>query len=110
LSSNLFGAAVLPYWDDLFIYSKTWQGIYFASQGNAPNRMLVFEYYMSHYGSPNEFYHFQVVFFEAMLGIVEFIYFEADDGGVSCTIGVQGKIQTIFMFFLIHYFYFPRFW
>ncbi|CAF3435480.1 unnamed protein product [Rotaria sp. Silwood1] len=90
LHTNSFGAAVLPYWDDLYIYAKTWQGIYYASQGSAPNRILVFEYYMSHYGSPNEYYRFQVEFSEATSGIIEFTYFEAYDTGASSTVGVQG--------------------
>ncbi|CAF1161599.1 unnamed protein product [Rotaria magnacalcarata] len=94
LPSSYFGAAVLPYWDDLFIYSKTWQGIYYASQGTTPNRTLVFEYYTSHYGSPTEYYHFQVKFFEATPGVVQFIYYDAFDTGASCTVGVQGSSST----------------
>ncbi len=108
LPSSSFGVAVLPYWDDLDIYSKTWQGIYFASQGNSPNRMLIFEYYTTHYGSSNQFYDFQVVFFEASPNIVQFIYFDAYDTGNSCTVGVQSKCETILMYFLIDYFYFFR--
>lgn len=92
--NNPFGTAVLPYWDDLYIYSKTWQGIYFATQGNAPTRTLTFEYYTSHYGSPNEFYHFQVVFFEAIPNTVQFIYFDIYDLCASCTVGVQGTLEN----------------
>ncbi|CAF0974385.1 unnamed protein product [Rotaria sordida] len=97
LPTTSFGAAVLPYWDDLYIYAKTWQGIYFASQGTAPSRTLVFEYYMSHYGSPNQYYHFQVAFFEATPGITKFTYFDAYDTGASCTIGVQGSYNGQFI-------------
>jgi hypothetical protein len=100
LPSSSFGVAVLPYWDDLYIYSKTWQGIYYETEGNIPNRTLTFEYYMSHYGSPNEYYHFQVIFFEDKPDIVQFIYFDAYDTGVSCTVDVQGKTETIFLYLL----------
>ena len=46
---------------------------------------------MSHYSQPSTYFHFQVVFFEAKPGIVQLKYFEATDGGASCTIGVQSK-------------------
>ena len=46
---------------------------------------------MSHYSQASRYFHFQVTFFEAAPGIVEFKYFEATDGGISCTVGVQGK-------------------
>ncbi|CAF2897149.1 unnamed protein product [Rotaria sp. Silwood2] len=91
LSTTSFGTAVLPYWDDLYIYAKTWQGIYYAFQGTAPSRTLVFEYYMSHYGFPTEYYRFQVKFVESTPNIIQFIYFEAYDTGASCTVGVQGS-------------------
>jgi hypothetical protein len=55
---------------------------------------------MSHYGSPNEYYHFQVIFFEDKPDIVQFIYFDAYDTGVSCTVDVQGKTETIFLYLL----------
>lgn len=84
------GCTVLPFWDDLYIYRNTSQGIYYQSEGNNPNRKLIVEYYMSHYVLPNEYYHFQVIFFEYYPGIVQFKYFDATDGGDTCTIGVQG--------------------
>lgn len=94
LPSNSFGAAVFPYWDDLYIEAKTWQGIYYAVQGTSPNRALVVEYYLSRYAFPFQFYHFQVTFFEATPGIVQFTYFQVDDTGLSATIGVQSNANT----------------
>ncbi len=85
------GTTALPYWDDLYIYSGTSQGIYYASEGNAPNRTLTFEFYMSHFTQPSQYYHYQVLFFEGAPGIVQYKYFDASDGGVSCTVGVQGS-------------------
>jgi hypothetical protein len=90
-TSAFSGVTVLPFWDDLYIYADTSQGIYYQSQGIAPNRTLTFEYYCSHYLQPTAYYHFQVVFFENMPGVVQFIYYEATDGGASATIGVQGN-------------------
>jgi len=93
------GATALPYWDDLYIYSGTSQGIYYAAEGNAPNRTLIFEYYMSHYTQPTQYYHYQVIFFEGVPGVVQYKYFDASDGGVSCTVGVQGsRMQKFFCF------------
>lgn len=85
------GVTLFPYWDDLFIYSGTSQGIYYGVEGNSPNRSLIFEYYMSHYGQSSQYYHFQVIFYEGLPGVVQYKYFDASDGGVTCTVGVQGN-------------------
>ena len=84
------GVTAFAYWDDLYIYASTSQGIYYASQGNAPNRTLIFEFYMSHFGQSNQYYHYQILFFEARPNIVQYKYYDASDGGVTCTVGVQG--------------------
>ena len=91
------GATVFGYWDDLYIYSGTSQGIYKAVEGNSPNRTAIFEYYTSHFGASNEYYHFQILLYENLPGIVKIIYFDASDGGVSCTIGVQGELTILFL-------------
>jgi hypothetical protein len=85
------GVTVLPYWDDLYIYAGTSQGIYHGVEGNAPNRTLIFEFYMSHFGQSSQYYQYQVLFFEARPNIVQYKYYAASDGGVTCTIGVQGR-------------------
>ena len=91
LPANVFnGVTLFPFWDDLYIYGNTSQGIYYQSKGETGNREMIFEYYMSHYIQPNQFYHFQVIFFENNPGIVQYKYFDATDGGDTCTIGVQG--------------------
>lgn len=51
---------------------------------------------MSHYVEREQFYHFQVKFFENYPGIVQYKYYDATDHGDTCTIGVQG-------FFLFYY-------
>ncbi|CAF1140740.1 unnamed protein product [Rotaria sordida] len=88
-TNDFSGVTVFPFWDDLYIYSSTSQGIYYGTEGNAPNRTLIFEYYMSHYQQPSQYYQFQLKFFEATSGIVQFKYFYASDGGVTATVGVQ---------------------
>ena len=74
------GVTVLPYWDDLCIDADTSQGIYYGTQGTAPNRTLIVDYYQ-----------FQVLFFEAQPKKVPFKYYVASDRGASCTVGVQGN-------------------
>ncbi|UJR24156.1 hypothetical protein I4U23_027122 [Adineta vaga] len=92
LPSNIFSnVTIFPYWDDLYIYSNTSQGIYYQSDGKSPNQILTFEYYMSHYLQPKEYYHFQVIFFENFPNIFQVKYYEATDGGITCTIGVQAS-------------------
>ena len=91
MPANAFNSTtVFPYWDDLYIYLNTSQGIYYQSEGNSPSRKLIFEFYMSHYLQSEQFYHFQILFFENYPGIVQFKYFQATDQGGTCTIGIQG--------------------
>lgn len=45
---------------------------------------------MSHYIETNQFYHFQVCFFESLPGIVQYKYYDATDQGDTTTIGIQG--------------------
>lgn len=82
---------ILAYWDDLDIDNGTKQGIYFEVQGNHPNRTFVLEYYMTHFEEREQYYQFQVFFFEALFNIVQIKYFEAFDRGSSGAIGVQRK-------------------
>lgn len=89
-TSTFSGVTIFAYWDDLFIYPSTSQGIYYTSEGNAPNRTLVFEFYMSHFNQPSQYYHYQILFFESRPNIVQYKYYDASDGGITCTIGVQG--------------------
>lgn len=99
LPTNAFsGVTVFPYWEDLYFYANTSQGIYYQTQGNAPNRTFTIEYYCSHYLQPTEYYHFEIVFFENEPGIVQFIYYQAADSGASATIGVQGNwVKQLFI-------------
>ncbi|CAF4073163.1 unnamed protein product [Rotaria sp. Silwood2] len=90
-TSAFSGATILPYWDDLYIFANTSQGIYYDKQGNTPNRTFIIEYYCSHYQQSTDYYNFQVVFFENMPGIVQFIYYEVTDEGASATVGIQGN-------------------
>ena len=89
-STSFLSATVFAYWDDLYIYASTSQGIYYDIQGTIPNRTLIFEFYMSHHNQPTQYYHYQVIFFESLPGVVQNKYFQATDGGITCTIGVQG--------------------
>ena len=68
------------------------------AQGTVPNRTLIFEYYCTHYSQRREYYHFQILFFEHMPGIVQYIYYEVSDRGANCTVGVQGMITQECLF------------
>ncbi|CAF3422609.1 unnamed protein product [Rotaria sp. Silwood1] len=46
---------------------------------------------MAHYAAPTQYYHFQIVFFESSPNIVQYLYYQASDGGSSATIGVQSS-------------------
>ncbi|CAF1512992.1 unnamed protein product, partial [Rotaria magnacalcarata] len=90
-SSGFSGPTAFGYWDDLYIYAGTSQSVYYGTTGTYPNRNLVFEFYMAHFGAPNLYYRFQIVFFEATPNVVRYLYYQASDSGASCTIGVQSS-------------------
>ncbi|CAF3803527.1 unnamed protein product [Rotaria sp. Silwood1] len=81
----------LPYWDELVISDGTSEGIYYFINGNTSNRTVIFEYYLTHDTQPNEYCHFQVLFFEAKPNIVQYIYLDVTNGGKTATVGIQGK-------------------
>jgi hypothetical protein len=85
------GATAFFYWDDMYIYENTSQGIYYGTEGTAPNRTLIFEFYMSYFELPTKYYHFQVIFFEGVPGVVQYKYLEKSDGDAHSIIGVQGN-------------------
>lgn len=90
-TSAFSNITLFPFWDDLYFYENTSQGIYSQTGGTAPFRTFTIEYYASHYLQPSDYYHFQVVLFENRPGLVQFIYYEATDQGSSATIGIQSE-------------------
>ncbi|CAF2083439.1 unnamed protein product [Rotaria magnacalcarata] len=72
-------------------------GIYYDTQGIAPNRTLIFEYYSGQYRQSTDYCNFQITFYENVPGVVQFIYYDATDGGISATIGVQGSSSGPFI-------------
>lgn len=89
-SGSFTGPTAFGYWDDLYIYAGTSQSVYYGTTGVAPNRNLVFEFYMAHFTSTTRYYRFQIVFYENLPGVVRYFYFQASDAGASATIGTQG--------------------
>ncbi|CAF0968950.1 unnamed protein product [Adineta ricciae] len=87
------GPTALALWDDLMIYSGTSQGVYYPIEGGAPNRTTTFEFYTSKFNASQNYYHFQVKFYENQPDIVEYIYYEVSDKGGSATIGTQKSIS-----------------
>ncbi|CAF1080752.1 unnamed protein product [Rotaria sordida] len=90
-TSAFSDATILTYWNDLYIYANASQGIYYKKQGNTPKRNFITEYHCSHYQQSTDYYNFQVIFFENMPGVVQFIYYEVIDEGASATVDVQGN-------------------
>ena len=59
----------------------------------APNRSLIIEFYTSRLHDDQQYYQFQVIFFENVPGLVRYQYFHATDACQSCTIGVEGMMK-----------------
>jgi hypothetical protein len=75
--------------DDLYIYQGTQQGIYYEIVGETGSRQVIFEFYMSAYQRPTEYYHFSMTFYEDQPGVSLFKYYEVSRSGTSASIGVQ---------------------
>ncbi|KAK5696274.1 hypothetical protein LTR17_024352 [Elasticomyces elasticus] len=86
---GLPNTAVCPFWDDLYVYADTPQGVYYEVDGAAPTRNISFEWYTSHYSDPTQYYHFIATFEEANPGVTTFTYYEISDHGSSATVGMQ---------------------
>ncbi|OIW26518.1 hypothetical protein CONLIGDRAFT_476211 [Coniochaeta ligniaria NRRL 30616] len=89
-SSALPYYTVAPFWDDLYIYANTLQGLYYEVDGMAPHRSVTFEWYTSHYQAPTEYYHFTITFSEASPGAWTAAYYQISDSGSSASVGLQG--------------------
>ncbi len=86
-----FTATAYPFLVHSYIANGTSQGIYYTIRGKNPNRTVIFEYYATPTKQEQEYCHFQVLFFEANPGIVQFIYFDASDSYKSIFGGVRSK-------------------
>jgi len=89
-SAALPSYTVAPFWDDLYIYANTAQGLYYEVDGTAPNRTASFEWYTSHYQASTEYYHFTIQFSESSPGAWIASYYQISDSGTSATVGLQG--------------------
>ncbi len=95
LPGTFGGAAIAPFWDDMFQPSGN---VYWAVQGSAPNRTLIVEWDRAHYNSGAETSdraQFEVILGEN--GSLSFQYQDllfgtpnTFDNGISATIGLQG--------------------
>ena len=87
---NVPAYCIFPFWTDLLIVEGKPHGIYYEIRGQAPQRTLIVEWYVTRYGQEDQYFHFYVKIKEAEPGVVEFKYFNAADEGRQSTIGVQG--------------------
>jgi hypothetical protein len=90
-ASALPDTAIAAYWDDLFIYQGTPQGVYYEVDGSAPDRSISFEWYTSHYQDPSQYYHVVMTFQEAQPDVPVFTYYDVSDRGSSATVGMQSR-------------------
>lgn len=82
--------SIFPFWTDLKICKGKPHGIYYEVVGEAPNRSLTVEWYVTRYNQESQYFHFNLLVEEAHPNVVTFKYYDAVDKGAKCTIGVQG--------------------
>lgn len=94
----------LPFWNDLFIYKDTPQGLYYEIDGQAPNRTVSFEWYVDLYGNPRHYNHFLATYHEAVPNSIVYNYIQVDPakpgdigfGSFYATVGAQGRTGGMF--------------
>ncbi|KAL5003024.1 hypothetical protein BDV10DRAFT_201028 [Aspergillus recurvatus] len=82
--------SLFPLWKDLKITQGKPHGIYYDVEGNAPNRKLTIEFYVTRYNMEDQYFHFLVILEEAKANVATFRYFDVQDEGAEGTVGVQG--------------------
>ncbi|KAJ8124127.1 hypothetical protein ONZ43_g82 [Nemania bipapillata] len=87
---NIPPYSMFPFWADLMISKGKAHGIYYEIAGDAPNRSLTVEWYVTRYGQESQYFHFDLSIQEWRLGVVTFRYYDVNDEGSQCTVGVQG--------------------
>lgn len=95
-SSAIPDITLLGFWDDLYIYAGTQQGIYYQIEGAVGNRSLLFEFYTSAYQRPTEYFHFTMGFFEARPGVAVYKYYDISFNGNSSTVGAQKRSGELY--------------
>lgn len=97
--------ALFPLWTDLMIRKGKPHGIYYEFEGEAPNRKVTIEYYVTRYTMQDYYFHFLVILEEARPSVVTFKYYDVEDKGNQGTVGVQGgRSQFHSPFSLYRYF------
>lgn len=80
---------MFPLWDDTYLYKGAPQGIYYEVTGGGQGTRISFEFYLSHYHSSTQYYHYLVDYDSANPGVYVFKYFQVLDEGISATVGMQ---------------------
>ena len=83
------GYAVLPFWADLYITANTSQNVLYQIDGTSPSRTVTFEYYTSYYNQANQYYHFQILFYENRANSFTYRYYNITDSGINAVVGYQ---------------------
>lgn len=106
-SNGLPDTCFLPYWNDLFIYAGTPQGLYYQVDGEAPNRKVSFEWYTDLFGNPGHYNHFLATYKEAIPDSIVYNYIQVDNALPSSsqryqTVGAQSRTGGAFAQFSLN--------
>lgn len=67
--------AAFPFWDDVYFQVGQSHGIWYQTEGVAPNRSITFEWYGTKYAQRGSYFaHFLVTYYEALPSWVTFEY------------------------------------
>jgi hypothetical protein len=95
-ATGLPDTCFLPYWNDLYIYAGTPQGLYYQVDGEAPNRKVSFEWYTDLFGNRGHYNHFLATYKEAVPNSIVYNYIQVDNALPSSsqryqTVGAQSR-------------------
>lgn len=81
---------LFPFWTDLKLTKGKPHGIFYEIAGAVGARSLTVEWYVTRFKREEQYFQFTVLLEEAKPNVVTFKYYDAQDNGKVCTIGVQG--------------------
>ncbi|KAI9692790.1 MAG: hypothetical protein M1820_009338 [Bogoriella megaspora] len=93
-TTTLPSYTICAFWDDLYLYGNTNQGVYYAYNESS----VTYEFILSQAGVPGDVYQFQVYYSTDKPGVVVLRYFGVGELGGKGVVGVQGGRSTFVEF------------
>lgn len=90
-ATSIPSVAIVPYWEDLKISPGSGEGISYEVSTGADGPQVTFEWIVTSYDYPDQYFHFTATFYEDIQGVANFSYYQTANQGGDSTIGAQNR-------------------